>query len=190
MGSGSFAVGPHLPLLAHSDTAVDRYPQLHSQQTLLLRDPVPDVLQSLGPAASPGLVRFVEILGKSELPPSYGRRRRERPRVPPVHALWLMPAHRSSGDRGPHPRAGSEAAGRLESAALQMHQTLAQVLRYAAHLLVWNLAVLLPAGLARWAQYAPHRAVPLDRCVFFGWGAQRRHVARPVSRPGGFVAVA
>ena len=149
-GLASFAVGPHLPLLAHSDTAVDRYPQLHSQQTLLLRDSVPEVLERIGPAASPGLVHFVEALGKPELPPSY---------VPPER---LGPAAVRCA-RGTQGLLRFFCTCSLEAVALQLHQTVAQVLRYAAHLLVWDLAVLLPAGLDRWAQYAPHRHAPLDR---------------------------
>jgi len=54
---------------------------------------------------------------------------------------------------------------RLETLARQLHVSLAQCLRYTAHLLAWDLAVLLPSSPLQAARYVPHRAAPVDRCV-------------------------
>jgi hypothetical protein len=70
-GAATFAVAPHLPLLAHADTSVDRYPPLHSQLTLLLRAPYAVVAERLGPAAAPGFLLFLAVMDSTMPPPTY-----------------------------------------------------------------------------------------------------------------------
>ena len=77
-GACSFTFGPHQPLLPHAHVSLDRPPQLHSHQALLLREPAGVIAHKLGPTAAPGLVRFVDAIGRADVPPPYATSRKRR----------------------------------------------------------------------------------------------------------------
>jgi len=81
-GACSFTFGPHQPLLPHASVSLDRPPQLHSHQALLLREPAPVINAKLGPTAAPGLVRFVDAIGRADAPPPYATKQRKKKTQP------------------------------------------------------------------------------------------------------------